>query len=559
MTPLRGLCIGAGYFGRFHFEAWRRLEGVQIEAVCDRDEARAKEAARIVGAQRWFTDASEALDAVQPDFVDLITPPPGRIGLVKIAADHQAAIICQKPLADDKAGAERIVAAAEEAGVRLMVHENFRFQPWRRETKRLLEQGVIGELHSLTVRTRLGDGWGDDAYLARQPYFREMPRLLIHETGVHFLDTFRYLGGEIEEVSAVLRRMNPVIAGEDAALVNVRFASGAIGTWDANRYSESTDENPRLTFGDTWVEGSLGTIRLDGTGRLFIKPLGEPEREHAYDWQDEGFAGDCVFATQKHFVDCLRSGEPFETDGRDYLKTLGLVEAVYQADRVRQPVRLEPSRRIVDLSRPIDNRMPGVEIRPAKRLDEDGWNATTLSLYSHSGTHMDAPCHFVPDGATLDQQALEACCGPARVVNLAPVEPAELITLERFQAACLTVLPGDRLLLRTDWHKRYPEDAYRNQLPRISQELAEWFVKQRVALIGVEPPSVANVNHLDELTSVHRTLFNGGVVIVEGLCHLDQLRQETVEFTALPLRLVGGDGSPVRAIAIETQPDETAR
>lgn len=556
MTKLRGVCIGAGYFARFHFDAWRRMDNVEIEAVCDRSERKAKagvEALGIAGqrAPCSYTDVAEMLEAVEPDFVDLITPPAGRLELVKQVADRKIDIICQKPIADDLEGAKHVVEAAAAAGVRFMVHENFRFQPWRRETKQLLDSGVIGELRTISIRTRMGDGWGNDAYLSRQPYFREMPRLLIHETGVHFLDTFRYLAGEIDQVSAVLRRMNPAIVGEDAALVTVRFNSGAIGVWDAGRYNESIDENPRLTFGDTLVEGTGGAIRLDGVGRLYVKRLGEPEYQHSYDWADKGFAGDCVLATQQHFIDCLQSGQPFETDGADYLRTLAAVEAVYEANRLNQPVSVSRPRRIVDLSRPIDDDLPGVAIHPAKQLETDGWNATTLSLYSHSGTHMDAPCHFVPGGATLDQQLLDSCRGPARVIDLTPVKRSELITVDRFLSACSDVMPGERLLLRTDWHRQYPADDYRNALPRISHELAEWLVAKKVALVAVEPPSVADVNNMEELTKVHRTLFEGGVVIVEGLCDLDQLACEQVEFIALPLPITGGDGSPVRAIAIE--------
>ncbi len=73
-----------------------------------------------------------------------------------------------------------------------MVHDNFRFQPWHREFRRLLDAGAIGRLHSISCRTRMGDGWQPDAYLARQPYFRTMPQLLIYETGVHFIDVYRY-------------------------------------------------------------------------------------------------------------------------------------------------------------------------------------------------------------------------------------------------------------------------------------------------------------------------------------------------------------------------------
>ena len=73
-------------------------------------------------------------------------------------------------------------------------------------------------------------------------------------------------------------------------------------------------------------------------------------------------------------------------------------------------------KRVVDLSLTIDNSMRGVEIVPQRRLAEDGWNAVTLSLYSHCGTHMDAPRHFLAEGAGLDQQNLSACMGPARIM-----------------------------------------------------------------------------------------------------------------------------------------------
>ena len=209
--------------------------------------------------------------------------------------------------------------------------------------------------------------------------------------------------------------------------------------------------------------------------------------------------------------------------------------------------------RVIDLSLPVDQQMPGVNIRTARQLEKDGWNATTLELYSHAGTHMDAPRHFLPDGNTLDQQALDVLVGPALVVDLSPVRPRELIMVDHLSAVFDAIRPGSRLLLRTDWHQRYRTPAYRDELPRISLELAEWLVAQEVALIGVEPPSVADVNNLQELTSVHQTLFRGGVVIVEGLAHLDQITSPTVEFIALPLRILGGDGCPVRAVAVQRE------
>ena len=179
-----------------------------------------------------------------------------------------------------------------------MVHESFRFQPWHREIKRLLDARAIGErLHTLAFNSRPGDGWAPDAYLAQQPYFRQMRRFLVHETGIHFMNTFRFLGGEIGRVYAILKRLNPAIAGEDRGLLVFEFREGAIGVWDANRFNESNTTDPRYTFGEFLVEGDGGSLRLAQDGSLSIQPLGQPERPHPYDHSRQGFAGDCVHAS----------------------------------------------------------------------------------------------------------------------------------------------------------------------------------------------------------------------------------------------------------------------
>lgn len=336
MKTLRGAIVGAGYFSRFHLDAWKRLPGVEIAVVCDRDLERARRAAAEFGIPEAVADPDAAMGL---DFVDLATPPDSHLDLVKRAAARGTAVLCQKPLAPDLPTAGALADVARRASLRVMVHENFRFQPWYREIRRLLEAGTVGRrLHTLSVRTRLGDGWRPDAYLDRQPYFREMPRLLVFETGVHFVDVFRYLAGEIEEVYAILRRLNPAIRGEDTGLVTFRFAGGAVGLWDAGRYHEPEAGDPRYTFGEVRAETDGGAIRLDGDGRLTLKPLGEPVRDHLYAHPRRGFAGDCVHATLSHFVDRLRDGGPFETGLEDYLRTFEIQEAIYRSAAEGRPI-----------------------------------------------------------------------------------------------------------------------------------------------------------------------------------------------------------------------------
>jgi predicted dehydrogenase len=188
----------------------------------------------------------------------------------------------------------------------------------------------------------MGDGWQADAYLSRQPYFRTMPQLLIFETGVHLIDVFRYLTGGVARVYARLHRRNPEIAGEDAGVLVLDCASGVTVIWDASRYHESLCANPRYTFGEFLVEGERGAIRLDESGRMLVHLLGQPPREHTYAHEDRGFAGDCCFATIRHFITCLQAGTPFETEGREYLKTLRVQQAAYRsaASRAAIPVEL---------------------------------------------------------------------------------------------------------------------------------------------------------------------------------------------------------------------------
>jgi kynurenine formamidase len=207
--------------------------------------------------------------------------------------------------------------------------------------------------------------------------------------------------------------------------------------------------------------------------------------------------------------------------------------------------------RVVDLTLPLEHGMRGVEIETARTLAEGGWNARTLHLYSHSGTHMDAPAHFEAGGRTIDEVRLEECMGPAWVADIRGLAPRAVITVADLGGIGKRLAPGDGLLLRTGW-SAHLRDAklYRDGLPRVGEELARWCVERRVKMLGVEPPSVADVNDLRELTLVHGILLRGGVVIVEGLANLDALEEERVFFVAAPLRVRGGDGAPCRAFAL---------
>lgn len=337
---LKGVAAGAGYFAHYHFEAWNRIPQVRIAAVTERVSVKAEAMMKIYGIPRLYESFAAMLDHERPDFVDIITGPDTHFDLCRQAAERGVAIICQKPLAPTYAESVALVEMVEAAGVRFMVHENWRWQPWYREIKRLIETGVVGEVFSVYFRMRTGDGWGEHAYLARQPFFREYPRLLVYETGVHFIDTFRYLLGEVETVYARLRRLNPVIAGEDSGQIVFGMRGGATALLDANRYNEVEVEDPRFTFGELRLDGSRGHLLLDAGGDITVKPLGQPPRRHDYPHPKHGFAGDSVYHIQRHWVDSLLGGTPIEGTGRDYLATVKAVEACYASAATGAVIRL---------------------------------------------------------------------------------------------------------------------------------------------------------------------------------------------------------------------------
>ncbi|QEG00016.1 Kynurenine formamidase [Stieleria maiorica] len=207
--------------------------------------------------------------------------------------------------------------------------------------------------------------------------------------------------------------------------------------------------------------------------------------------------------------------------------------------------------RVLDLTLRLEKGMRGVDYETKYTVARDGWNARTLHLYSHCGTHMDSPYHFEAGEQTIDQIPIADCIGNAWVVALDNLADQTPITLAHLGPLVDQIRPGDGVLLRTLWSRHVGDaDHYRDHFPPISPELARWMVQRQVRMVGVEPPSVADVNDLTAVTEIHQILLGAGIIIVEGLTGLDQIDGPKCIFGAMPLKIAGGDGAPCRAFAI---------
>ncbi len=337
MADLRVCVIGLGYFSQFHLEAWQKIATTQIVGVSDLSPDRRAWAEQEFGVQT-FDDVAAMLETCKPDIVDIVTPPPAHAALVRLSLQKDRTLICQKPFCVDLEEATQITAEAKTKDVPIVIHENFRFQPWYRAVKAFLETGQMGQIYRAHFALRPGDGRGPDAYLSRQPAFQTMPKLLIHETGVHFIDLFRWLLGPVTDVYADLRRLNPAIAGEDAGLLVLDHASGAQSILDGNRLSDHQTDQPRRTMGEFELEGESGTLRLDGTGQLTFRAFGDQTWTNialSEPVDDTRFGGGCVEALCRHVAHAIQSGTQPENLAAEYLEVLRIERAAYQSDKSR--------------------------------------------------------------------------------------------------------------------------------------------------------------------------------------------------------------------------------
>ena len=174
----------------------------------------------------------------------------------------------------------------------------------------------------MAFRLRPGDGQGPQAYLDRQPYFQQMPRLLVYETAIHWIDTFRFLMGEVSAVYARLRTVNPVIAGEDAGYIVFEFDSGATGLFDGNRLNDHAARQPAPDHG----RDVAGRQRRRAAARRRGAPVVEAasrrrDRAQLRPGPDDRFGGGaCEWMQTRMSSTHLRHGAPLEKTARDYLR-----------------------------------------------------------------------------------------------------------------------------------------------------------------------------------------------------------------------------------------------
>lgn len=217
--------------------------------------------------------------------------------------------------------------------------------------------------------------------------------------------------------------------------------------------------------------------------------------------------------------------------------------------------------RIIDLSMIIEEGMqtfsahwhPIVEVTILGRHGIENRETRKLTIGTHTGTHIDAPRHFIPQGETVENVPLELLVGLATVIDLSGEADFEEVDIAKLQKA-LGERPVERIILRFDWDKHLGTNRYYTDHPFLSEDACRWLVDKGCRLIAMDTPQPDNPeNGRSSMNDApnHKILLNSGVILVEYLVNICEVSQLEVELVVAPLKIREGDGAPARCFVIE--------
>jgi len=217
--------------------------------------------------------------------------------------------------------------------------------------------------------------------------------------------------------------------------------------------------------------------------------------------------------------------------------------------------------KIIDLTHPISENTPMYPGAEAPKLHvtsnhkEHGFMETLISLYSHTGTHIDAPAHLYANGLTLDKYPIEQFVGKALIVDCRLLKKDEKIPMSLIQEKGNCLNEVDFILFLTGQNKLWGRNDYFSHFPILSEEVVDWINHRKLKGIGIDAPSFDPVT-IDELEDVSDELHNhrailktNHTILIENLCKLEKVGNELFMLCALPLNTVNADGAPARVIA----------
>ena len=211
--------------------------------------------------------------------------------------------------------------------------------------------------------------------------------------------------------------------------------------------------------------------------------------------------------------------------------------------------------KVIDLTLTVSNKIPTFpgspqpNFIPWENVKEDGYNLELLFLSSHTGTHMDAPHHFLEKGSKIHEISLEKLVSEAALIK-SKKNGGEIITktdIQKFEKKHGKIEGFSSVIFQTGWQRNLQKKYYFTKNPGLSVSAAKYLASKKINLVGIDSPSIDLGK--DDKFSVHQIFAKKGILIVENLANLDKIKSSTFHLVVLPLKLKNATGSPVRAIA----------
>ena len=354
-TPLKVGLVGTGGISNRHITAYlEHPDRVQLKAVCDIDESRAQEFARKAGVEDVYTDLDQMLREADIDAVDNCTFHPQHAPVSIAAAEAGKHVIVEKPMARSVQECRDMIAAADKAGVTLMVAQHLRHSPEARAVKRFIDEGKLGDI--LAVRThqiqRGGSGEGHERYADAN-----QGGGTLQATFVHRIDLLRYYLGNLKRVTGVCKSVGPrqINGAEDLVIANMEFENGVLGDLFASP-GETTERVSYVIFGSKGTIHSTpaGIPREDSPTRQFgdimfvlTEQAADLPRMHHPPFEpiatsDADVPTNNFFVNEiLHFEESVRTGIEPISSGRDNIETIKVIHGIFESSRTGRAVDLD--------------------------------------------------------------------------------------------------------------------------------------------------------------------------------------------------------------------------
>ena len=211
--------------------------------------------------------------------------------------------------------------------------------------------------------------------------------------------------------------------------------------------------------------------------------------------------------------------------------------------------------KVIDLTLTVSNKIPTFpgspqpNFIPWENIKEDGYNLELLFLSSHTGTHMDAPYHFLEKGAKIHEISLKKLVSSAVLIKSRKKsdEPITKTDIQKFEKKHGKITGFSTIIFCTGWQRNLQKDYYFTKNPGLSVSAAKYLASKKISLVGIDSPSIDLGT--DSKFSVHQIFAKKGMLIVENLANLEKIKSSKFHLVVLPLKLKNATGSPVRAIA----------